>query len=74
MMCSRCFIKYFCYVSKNNKYDIIFRKFNLGGIYNIFAQRKRKMYLNMYFLYKIHILAYQSLKYKLLLSLCFRLI
>lgn len=60
--------------SKNNKYDIIFRKFNVGSIYNIFLQRKRKMYLNLSFLYKLHVLAYQTLKYRLLLSLCLRLI
>jgi len=59
-------------IGKNNIYDIISRKFNLGYLYNIFLHGKKRRYLNVLFLFKVKVLC--DYKWSLFFSLICRLL
>jgi len=44
------------YIGKNNIYRFVFKKFNYTFLYNTFFQRKKGVYMNIIFLYKLYCL------------------
>lgn len=60
------------FVGKNNIYNIVLKKFSFSFLYNVFLQRKRKVYFNVLFLYKLS-LVYLN-KFKVLFFLLKRLL
>jgi hypothetical protein len=44
------------YIGKNNAYRFVFKKFNYSFLYNTFFQRKKSIYMNIIFLYKLYCL------------------
>jgi hypothetical protein len=44
------------YIGKNNVYRFVFKKFNYSFLYNTFFQRKKSIYMNIIFLYKLYCL------------------
>lgn len=49
-------------IGKNNVFTIMLKKFNFSFLYNVFLQRRRKIFLNVLYLYKLQYFA--TLEYK----------
>ncbi|MCA2612747.1 MAG: hypothetical protein IM521_23800 [Microcystis sp. M27BS1] len=60
------------FVGKNNMYNIILKKFSFSFLYNVFLQRRRKVYFNVLFLYKLSLIYIN--KFKVLFFLLKRLL